>query len=90
MRILESRDHAKYPSCGKKTGQLFKFTAEDLQGVHSPEEVGIYWGICGDCRKKFRSAARLEVLYRTRDAIRDASLTIPFSFGILFLVRGYF
>jgi hypothetical protein len=87
---LEAGDSAKCPNCGKRARQLFKLTAEDIQRVYSPEQVGIYWGVCGDCREEFRSAARLQVRYRTRQVIRDASLMIPSSFGVLFLLTRMF
>ncbi len=70
--------------------QLFKLTAEDIQRVYSPEQLGIYWGVCGDCREKFRSAARLEVRYGGRQVVRDASLMTPFSFGVLFVLTKLF
>ena len=51
--ILESRDSAKCPNCGKSNTLLFKLTAEDIQRVYSPEEVGIYWRSAAIVAKNF-------------------------------------
>ena len=78
---------AHCPNCGRRVFELFRLTAEDIQRVHSPEEMGIYWGVCWDCREKFRSAARLEIDYATSKALRDVVVfTLLFS-GILFLLK---
>ena len=74
------------PNCNRRVGELFKLSAEDIQRAHSPEDVGIYLRVCGDCREKFRSAARLEVHYGTSKALRDVSLLVPLFFGVLFLL----
>ncbi len=84
--LMETRSLADCPNCGHRVFELFKLTAEDIQRVHSPEEMGIYWGVCWDCREKFRSAARLEVDYATSKALRDVALfTVLFSATLLLL-----
>jgi hypothetical protein len=49
--------------------------------------MGIYWGVCWDCREKFRSAARLEVDYAASRALRDILLLTPVFVGALFFLR---
>ncbi len=84
---METRGLAQCPNCGHRVFELFKLTAEDIQRVHSPEEMGIYWGVCWDCREKFRSAARLEVDYATSKALRDVALFTLFFSVTLFLLK---
>ena len=84
---METQGLVECPNCSRRVNGLFKLTAEDIQRIHSPEEMGIYWGVCWDCREKFRSAARLEVDYATSRAVRDVLLLIPVFFGTLFLMR---
>lgn len=84
---METRGLAECPNCGHRVFELFKLTAEDIQRVHSPEEMGIYWGVCWDCREKFRSAARLEVDYATSEALRDIGLFTVLCSTTLFLFR---
>jgi hypothetical protein len=83
---MEAQGLVKCPNCSRQVTGLFKLTAEDIQREHSPEEMGIYWGVCWDCREKFRSAARLEVDYATSKALRNSLLLTPLFFGILFLL----
>lgn len=84
---METQGLVECPNCSRRVSELFKLTAEDIQRVHSPEEVGIYWGVCADCREKFRSAARLKVDYATSKALREVALfTLLFSVT-LFLFR---
>lgn len=78
------------PNCNRRVSELFKLTAEDIQRVHSPEEVGIYRAVCSDCREKFRSAARLEVDYGMPRALRDISFMTLFFSGVLFLLALMF
>ena len=87
---MEARGSAKCPNCGRRATQLFKVTAEGIQRCTRRNRWESTGRVYGDCREKFRSAARLEVRYRIRHAIRDASLTIPFSFGVLFLLTRVF
>jgi uncharacterized membrane protein len=84
---METRGLVECPNCGHRVFELFKLTAEDIQRVHSPEEMGIYWGVCWDCREKFRSAARLEVDYATSRALRDVVLFTLFFSVTLFLLK---
>ena len=56
-------------SCGKKA-LLVELTAEDIQREHPPTI-----SVCAECREKYRSAARLEINYPTRVAVRDLALS---------------
>ena len=42
--------------------------------------------VCADCREKYRSAARLEVRYPTKIALRDLALMIVVGFSLLVLI----
>lgn len=65
-------------SCGRK-GLLVELTVEDVQREHSPTI-----SVCGECREKYRSAARLETNYPTKVAVRDFALsTIAVSSAII-------
>jgi len=50
---------------------LVRLTAEDIQRTHASGGISI---VCGECREKYRSAARLEVDYPTTVAVRDLGL----------------
>ncbi len=67
----------KCPSCGTKVPSLFKLTADDIQRRFSPEETGFYMRVCSDCVNSLRRAARLEVRYKSKEMLRNASFTIP-------------
>jgi hypothetical protein len=84
---METQGLVRCPRCNRRVFGLFKLTVEDIQREHSPEEMGIYWGVCWDCREMYRSAARLEVDYETSKALRDSLLLIPLLFGTLFLLK---
>ncbi len=74
----------------EKSRELFKLSAEDIQRAHSPEEVGVCLNVCGDCREKFRTAARLESSYKARAAFRDLLLMVPVFFVTFSLITRVF
>src|SRR5712692_1554366 len=76
-----SRREMECPSCGKKSF-LVELTAEDIQRVRPPT-VGM---VCEGCREKYRSAARLEIRYSTRTALRDLALVVLVGVSLLLLV----
>ncbi len=68
------------PVCGKRA-LLVELTAEDIQRTYPPR-VSL---VCVACREKHRSAARLEIDYPTRVALRELVLTTIAIFSTIIL-----